>query len=68
MYYFNVDEVKKIANALSDFSIDKIRQRLKFRGLQEVSYNHLFDYTYYPLVKYYQDATDQGNAMFLDFA
>ncbi|BBD58915.1 hypothetical protein NIES2109_16940 [Nostoc sp. HK-01] len=67
LYYFSVDEVQQIAKALSDFSMDEIRQRLKFRGLPEDSYNHLFDYTYNPLVKYYQDAAAKGNAMFLEF-
>jgi hypothetical protein len=67
LYYFSDGEVKTIANALSDFSSEHIRQRLEFRGLKEDSYNHLFNYTYNPLIRYYQDAADKGNAMFLDF-
>ncbi|MBD2447372.1 DUF1877 family protein [Nostoc sp. FACHB-152] len=67
LYYFSDGEVKTIANALSDFSLEHIRQRLEFRGLKEDSYNHLFNYTYNPLIRYYQDAADKGNAMFLDF-
>jgi hypothetical protein len=67
LYYFSDNEVKTIANALSDFSWEHIRQRLEFRGLKEDSYNHLFDYTYNLLIKYYQDAAAKGNAMFLDF-
>ncbi|WP_334882517.1 DUF1877 family protein [Nostoc sp.] len=68
LFYFSDDEVKKIANALSSFSIKTIRKRLKFRGLEEDSYDYLYEYAYNPLVRYYQDAAEKGNAMFLHFA
>ncbi|WP_190550577.1 MULTISPECIES: DUF1877 family protein [Calothrix] len=67
LMYLTADEVRTIANALSNFSLEQLGQRLKYRGLKEDDYNHLFDYTYNPLVKYYQDAADKGNAMFLNF-
>jgi hypothetical protein len=67
LLYFSDDEVKKIANALSSFSIETIRKRLQFRGLEEDSYHDLYEYAYNPLVRYYQDAAEKGNAMFLHF-
>ncbi|MEH2208795.1 MAG: DUF1877 family protein [Nostoc sp.] len=67
LLYFSDDEVKKIANALSSFSIETIRKRLQFRGLEEDRYHHLYEYAYNPLVRYYQDAAEKGNAMFLHF-
>lgn len=67
LLYFSDDEVKKIANALSSFSIETIRKRLQFRGLEEDSYHHLYEYAYNPLVRYYQDAAEKGNTMFLHF-
>ncbi|MCL1468487.1 DUF1877 family protein [Argonema galeatum] len=63
--YLTVDEVKQVADALSKFSYTMIRERLKLRGWKEKSFDHLFDYTYNPLVRYYQDAAEKGNAMFL---
>ncbi|GAX41733.1 hypothetical protein NIES4075_27300 [Tolypothrix sp. NIES-4075] len=67
LLYLTADEVKKIAEALSKFTQSMIRERLKFKGLKEDSYDHLLDYTYNSLVRYYQDAAEKGNAMFLDF-
>ncbi|MBC1214630.1 DUF1877 family protein, partial [Trichormus variabilis ARAD] len=68
LLYFNDDEVRKIADALSNFSIETIRKRLQFRSLEEDSYHHLYEYAYNPLVRYYQDAAEKGNAMFLHFS
>ncbi|MBD2741778.1 DUF1877 family protein [Coleofasciculus sp. FACHB-1120] len=63
--YLTADEVKQVAEALSKYSHAMIKERLKFRGWQEDYFDHLFDYKYYPLVRYYQDAAEKGNAMFL---
>jgi hypothetical protein len=35
--------------------------------LEEDSYHHLYEYAYNPLVRYYQDAAEKVNAMFLHF-
>lgn len=63
--YLSANQVKQIADALSTFTHANISQRLKQRGWQEESYDYLFEYTYNPLVRYYQDAAHKGNAMFL---
>lgn len=63
--YLTDDDVKKVADALAKFSYSTIRERLKFNGCEEDSFDHLFDRTYNPLVKYYKDAAERGNAMFL---
>jgi hypothetical protein len=63
--YLRNDEVQEIARALSSFSHEHIRKRLKLRGLSEEKYHHLWYSTYNSLVKYYRDAASKGNAMFL---
>ncbi|HAX78932.1 MAG TPA: hypothetical protein DCY88_24675 [Cyanobacteria bacterium UBA11372] len=63
--YLTTDEVKRVAEALSRFSQAMIQERLKFRGLPEDMFDYLFDYTYNPMVQYYQGAAEKGNAMFL---
>jgi hypothetical protein len=63
--YLTDDEVKQVAKALSKFSPAMIGERFKLRGWKEDFFDYLFQYTYKPLVKYYQDAAEKGNAMFL---
>lgn len=63
--YLTDDEVKQVAEALSKFSPEMIGERFKLRGWKEDFFDYLFQYTYNPLVKYYQDAAEKGNAMFL---
>lgn len=63
--YLSANEVKQIADALTTFTQANISQRLKLRGCKEKSYDYVFEYTYNPLVRYYQDAAQKGNAMFL---
>lgn len=63
--YLSVDEVKQVAEALSNFTYAMIRERLKLRGWEEDIFESLLDYTYNPLVMYYQDAAEKENAMLL---
>lgn len=63
--YFTADEVKQVASALSRFSHAMIRERLKVIKWEEDSVNLFFEYMYNPLVRYYEDAAEKGNAMFL---
>ena len=63
--YLTANEVEQVAKALSNFSHAMIRERLRFRGLREDVYDSLFEYKYDPFVRYYQDAAEKGNAMFL---
>jgi hypothetical protein len=65
--YLSANEVGQVADALSTFTHANISERLKLRGWKEESYDYLFEYTYNPLVRYYQDAAEKGNAMFLYF-
>lgn len=63
--YLSANEVGQVADALSTFTHANISERLKLRDWKEESYDYLFEYTYNPLVKYYHDAAQKGNAMFL---
>lgn len=63
--YLTVMEVKQIAEALSVFTHAHIKTRLELRGWKMEDYHYLFEYTYYPLIAYYQDAAEKSNAMFL---
>lgn len=65
--YLSAHEVGQVADALSTFTHANISERLKQRGWKKESYDYLFEYTYNPLVRYYQDAAQKGNAMFLYF-
>ncbi len=62
--YLSANEVGQSAD-VSTFAHANISERLKQRGWKEESYNYLFEYTYNPLVRYYHDAAQKGNAMFL---
>jgi hypothetical protein len=62
--YLTFDEVKQVAEALSKFSFAQFRERL-IRVGKEDFFDYLFEDTYNPLVKYYQDAAEKGKAMFL---
>lgn len=63
--YFTAEEVKQIAEALTHFSCEMVKERIRLQGRKEEDFNELFDYTYNPFIKYYQEAGEKGNAMFL---
>lgn len=65
--YLTVDEVKQVAQALSNFSRDQFHERLILKDLEndfDLIFNILYD-VYQQLLNYYQNATDRQNAMFL---
>ncbi|MEM9924022.1 MAG: DUF1877 family protein [Cyanobacteria bacterium P01_D01_bin.50] len=65
--YLTVDEVKQIAQALSNFSRKQFHERLILKDLEnnfEMVLNILYD-DYQQLLNYYQNAADRHNAMFL---
>lgn len=65
--YLTVDEVKQVAQALSNFSRNQFYERLILKGLRndfDLIFNILYD-VYQQLLNYYQNAADRQNAMFL---
>lgn len=67
LIYFTDKEVQEIAQALSDFSYDHMREKLRFNGLEKENYDYFLNDIYDKILKYYQDVAQKGNAMFLDF-
>ena len=68
--YLTADEVKQVAQALSNFSHNQFHQRLKLKNLKDdfdIAFNILYD-IYKQVLNYYQDAASQQNAMFLSLS
>jgi hypothetical protein len=63
--YLTDSEIAQVVEALYTLSHSQIRERLRFKGWEEDKFEYLFNYTYEPLVNYYKDAAERGNAMFL---
>ncbi len=68
--YLTADEVKQVAQALSNFSYNQFHQRLKLKNLKDdfdIAFDILYD-IYKQLLNYYQDAASEQNAMFLSLS
>ncbi|MEA5598296.1 DUF1877 family protein [Rivularia sp. UHCC 0363] len=68
--YLTADEVKQVAQALSNFSYNQFHQRLKLKNLRD-DFDIVFDILYNiykELLNYYQDAASGQNAMFLSLS